>query len=247
MTGSILEVPETEREYLVVTPPRGALGSTLLRLGWIVMPIVPASMYLYQLWQHSGLPDVISIEPRAAEPLRFTGGLRQDVLHRRHPLRGATYTPAADYNPYVLKDKMSELVRILAAAGAISAEISGDSSQTVSFAANASNAFGQELGGTLSSKRIDATRLHWSFRGAGVGTYELPYDLCWFDTQPEWQSMWESVVHHGVKYHNLVLEQENSIAIESSLAAKFGKAGFNLGGSFQDMAQSRISIEVHFA
>jgi hypothetical protein len=187
----------------------------------------------------------MAIAPEVASELNFPpGSSGSGVLFRSHPYDETLYIRAAEYNAYILKEKIAELARVLISAGATSFEITANTASTAKLVLDATTMLG---GGSFKAARRGATKVAWSYTGTGQNIGTLPDDLRWFNHQEDWQAMWESAVHYGAESHTLEIFQNMNHELSGMLAAKFEGAGFNLGGRFCDTSSSRLKVKVSFS
>jgi hypothetical protein len=250
--GTILDqflgTPESEREYLEVIPPTPGWKAALEAVGWVIVPVVQAGRVVYDKIRKAGLPTVAAVAPDVAEELYFPlGSNGSKVLFRRHPYDAVRYLPAAEYNPYVLKDKIAELARVMISAGATSFQITADTASTSELALDVAATVETAVSGSFKAARKGATKIIWSYSGNGQNTGTLPEGLFWFNHERDWQAIWESAVYGGAKSHAIEVFQDTGHELSGNLAAKFAGAGFQLGGSFRDTGSSRLKVEVDFS
>src|SRR5713101_7959807 len=149
-----LSTPEAEREYLEVIPPAPGWRAALEAVGWVIVPVVQAGRVVYDLIRKVGLPTVAAVAPDVASELYFPlGSNGSKVLFRRHPYHSIRYLPAAEYNPYIFKDKIAELARVMISAGATSFEITADAASTSEMTLDAAASVEATVSGSFKAAR----------------------------------------------------------------------------------------------
>lgn len=238
----------TDTEYLEIIPPTDGWQAALETAGWIIIPVIQAGRVVYDLIRKVNLPTIAAVPAPLAAQLKFPLGANGNkALFRRHPYDQLRYLPVAEYNPYVFKDKIAELARVMISAGATSFEIVADSASTSEIVAEASGFVQANVSGSLKASRKGATKILWSYSGSGESVGSLPEGLFWYYHEQDWQVIWESAVYSGAKSHSLEIHQDTSHEISSELAAKFTGAGFKLGGSFRQVGASNLKMLVTFS
>ena len=244
----ILATPRSEREYLEIAPPMPGWRLALEVFGWVGVPVIQAGRVIYETWRKSGLPTVAIVSPDLASELYFPLGTNGNkVLFRGHPYDEARYLPAADYNPYIFKDKIAELARVLISAGATSFTISANTESTAEMTLDASGSVEATVNGSFKAARKGATKVLWTYEGNGERVGALPDRLMWFNHEKDWQVIWDAAVHHRARSHSIEVFQNTNHELSGNLAAKFKGAGFQLGGSFRDTGSSNIKIDARFS
>jgi hypothetical protein len=232
------------REYLTAEPRQSGWEQALEVAGWVVVPFVFGVVKLYNNIPKLGLPGIIAISPDLASKLNLISKPQNSVLFRKHPF-SESYIQASEYNPYLFREKIAELARVLIAAGASSFKVSADSTATTELVMQAGASMVAE--GSIHATRQGATKIVWSFTGAGIRTGSLPEGLVWFNYEPEWQVIWYAAVSNGAASLAIDISIDSSHEFSADLASKFEKAGICLGGNFKDLGSSRVSIQVAFA
>jgi hypothetical protein len=242
-----LGTSSTEREYLTIVPEREAFETALVVLKWAIVPIVGLGQLIYDAARQMGLPDVALISPSVAEKLNFPiGGAIDNALYRRHPYADTTYIRAAEFNPFLFKNKVSELARVMIAAGATSFDISADTTLAEEIALDAGTTLEKQFGGSFRSSHKSAMKIGWSYAGAGKRSSTLPDGLVWYQHEPEWDVIWNATIHNGAKRQKLEISHDLTHEMDATLAARFHGAGFQLGGKFREVGASKLSIDVTF-
>jgi hypothetical protein len=242
LLDEFLRIHESEREYLEVSPPASGYIKALEAFGWVIVPVIQVGRVVLNILRKTGLPNVVAVTPEHATELKFPlGSSGSRVLFRRHPYDAFRYIPTAEYNTYILKDKIAELARVMISAGATSFQITADDASTSELV------FDAAAMANVKASRKGATKIVWSYTGGGLNTGTLPDGLYWFNHEKSWQTIWESAVHHGAESIRLEIAQEGNHELSGSLAAKFKGAGFKLGGDFHGTSSSRLKVEVRFS
>jgi hypothetical protein len=240
-----LSTPDSERQYLEVIPPEPGWIQGLRALGWVVVPVIMGGRKLFEILQRSGLPPVAAVAHDVTSSLNFPlGPVESGILYKRHPYDEICYLPAANYNPYIFKEKVAELARVLISAGATSFQITADSARTTEMALDAA---AMVVDASIKAERKSATKVVFSFTGTGENTGTLPGGLLWLDYEKDWQTIWDAAVHRGAKSVKLEIFQDVEHELRATLADKFSQAGFNLGGGFRGTASSRMKVEASFS
>jgi hypothetical protein len=245
--AEFLETPSPGREYLTIVREPDAFEKGLIAAKWVIVPIVGLGKLIYDAAKKYGLPDVALVRPNVADKLNFpSGGAVNNVLYRRHPYVDTTYIQAAEFNPYLFKDKISELARVMIAAGATSFDIAADTTKAEEIALDAGTTLEKQFGGSFRSSRKSAMKIDWSYTGAGKRSSALPDNLVWYNHEPQWDVIWNAAVHSGAKRLKLQVSHDLAHEIDANLAAKFQGAGFQLGGKLREVGSSKLSIDVTF-
>ncbi|HEY5210669.1 MAG TPA: hypothetical protein VIJ78_01045 [Pseudolabrys sp.] len=173
-----LGTPESQREYLEIVPPTPGWKYGMEALGWVIVPVIQAGILVYDAIKKQDLPTVAAVTPEVASELKFPlGSSGSKVLFRRHAYDTVRYIPAAEYNPYIFKDKIAELARVMIAAGATSFEIAADAATTSEMTMDAADSVKTMVSGSLKVVRKTATKMIWSYAGSGESAGTLPDNL----------------------------------------------------------------------
>ena len=81
----------------------------------------------------------------------------------------------------------------------------------------------------------------------GNANAKLPDGLVWFPHEPTWQEIAEGRLRHGLTQFQLSVRYEDDYGIDAGLKLAAGKAGLDLGGSFQEHESTVWRIEGNFA
>jgi len=247
------EFVERSPSYLTIVPRPAGWEKVFEVAGWAIVPLIMGGFEIYGQLKKVGLPEVLVIAPESAVKWQVSGelefcigGFKNNILYRRHPHLETVYIQASEYNPYLLREKIAELARVMISAGATSFELSADSANTKKLVMEATAPIVAQANGAFRVSGRGATKIMWSYTGMGSQNPSLPEALVWYENEPEWQVVWESAAYHGAKHHNIQICQETSHELGSDLAVKFQNAGFQLGGSFRTVSSSRLRVDVIF-
>jgi hypothetical protein len=253
MADHFSELAEKSPNYLMIVPRPGGWEKAFEVAGWAIVPFIKGGFEIYELLRKVGLPEVLVITPDRAANLQESGELELDmggminnVLFKRHPYRKTVYIQASEYNPYLLREKLAELARVMIAGGATSFELSVGGADTWKLVAEATAPIVAQANGAFRVSRRGATKITWSYKGEGNQSPCLPEGLVWYENEPEWQAVWESAAYHGAKHHKIQISQVASHEFSTHLAAKFQSAGFKLGGSFRTLSSSTLRFDIIF-
>lgn len=164
--------------------------------------------------------EKLLIIPRKNWPSSVTcpipGHPRKDALYIVHPHKPDVYFPYGDHDLLLFREKFSELCRLLQHLGAATVDlVSGDQgtlsevfeqSGNVGVAGHSLVKAGKiDVGGEESrqSNSLGARQLGISQKFAPPKVVDVPDDLIWLESEPEWQSLIKQRLRGGLLSHTI--------------------------------------------
>jgi len=162
------------------------------------------------------------------------------TIYVAHPAMPEQYIPFADFHRSVFEQKFNELVTLLSYLGAKTIEVHFIRGWGKEFAASLNvglSGLAQAAGNV--TKQVEQTLLYQAaLKGHRPRT---PENLKWYNHEPSWQQVASQRRSHGLKTFSLSYRYTSDFGINATVAARLNKAGFELGGTFND----HISTEWH--
>jgi hypothetical protein len=155
------------------------------------------------------------------------------TIYVAHPVIMEQYIPFADFHRSVFEQKFNELVTLLSHLGAKTIEAFHLRGWGTEFAASLNLNLGElvQAKGNVKEK-TEQTLL---YRAVLEGhTPLMPENLKWYQTEPSWQQIADQRLHHGLQTFSLYHRYVHDFGINATIAEKLKKAGFELGGNFDD-------------
>lgn len=144
------------------------------------------------------------------------GHPRKDSLYVVHPHKPNVYLPYGDHDLLLFREKFSELCRLLQHLGAATVDlISGDQgtlaevfeeSGRVDITGNTlikSGALSGEAEESVRANSYGARQMGISQKFAPPKVVDVPDDLVWLESEPEWQSLIKQRMRGGLLSHNI--------------------------------------------
>ena len=195
--------------------------------------------------------DVLTVASTEAASLTFPPGHPRDrVLYVGHPAVPTTYYAAAGFHRHTFEHKFAEAVELVMDLGATQLEVEHVKGWSDELAANL--AVPLPMAGAEAGLHAKQSRSHGSsalFKASlkGNANPKLPDGLVWFPHEPTWQQLAEGRLKHGLTQFQLSVGYEDDYGIDAGLKLNAGKAGLDLGGSFQEHESTVWRIEGNFA
>lgn len=206
--------------------------------------------------------EKLLVFPRESWPTSFkcfgAGHPKRDVMYVVHPHDDMLYLPYLDHDLLLFKEKYSELCRLLQHLGAASIElVSGDSS-FLNEAENIEAEAGVTAQGVITSGEAEVSGTEskrtqrQQHRSLGIRqtfgpprSVNVPDDLVWIESEPEWRTLIKQRLHGGLQSHSVALHTHDiSVTTKSQsleIAAELKK--LMVGGSVSFAAQIESSSE----
>jgi hypothetical protein len=196
--------------------------------------------------------DVLTVASTEAASLTFPPGHPRDrVLYVGHPAVPTTYYAAAGFHRHTFEHMFAEAVELVMALGATQLEVEHVKGWSDELAANLAvplpMAAGAEAGLHAEQSRSHGSSALFKATLKGNANPKLPDGLVWFPHEPTWQQLAEGRLKHGLTRFQLSVRYEDDYGIDAGLKLKAGKAGLDLGGSFQEHESTVWRIEGNFA
>lgn len=254
---SFLKTPYAKRKLIVVVDDSAVEAEK----DWTAVVKEAFEMY----WRYMTIPGWIQAAIKAARDqkvnvlpvprsestvLQFPLGHPQDgVLYVCHPAVHEIYYPAAQFHRLTFEHKFSEAIELLMALGAIEISVEHQVGWGSEFSASLNVPIGKtgEQAGTAAGGHSKKQQ-HLLFQSSLEGTSEplVPDGLVWYPYEPTWQIVANGRTQSGLKDFSLSLRYDNDFGINADLEAKAGKAGFNLGGNFENHESTIWKIQGSF-
>jgi hypothetical protein len=193
---------------------------------------------------------VIYSDTGSASSLRFPAGHPvHNLLYIAHPTDPERYLVAAQFHRNAFEDKLAEAIGLLQSLGA--------KRMTVHHVSG----WRDEVSLSMGSEGIKQVALDAkAMRSHGADSkvlYEAEYDpehvpklpdgLHWFHDEPLWEKLAEGRLHANLRTFSLDVTYQQDFGIDVNLPAKVGKAGFKLGGEFNQHQSTHWRITGEFA
>lgn len=277
MTQRLADVHPNERRVVAVALPARAMANqvphgagiedvrTGALVGLIAMGPVGALLgagagAIKQALQGSSVPADTGLPSRVRlvsldeidDRLSFPpGSCAPGAVFGLNPVNPLVYTPLASYHRLALREKIAEVVTLLASLRAESASVQVVRGQVRSgrldLAAAVPAAVPVKVSASASASRSSGTAAQYFLTFAGKGEPRVPDELRWLEHEPEWRALATARLEHGLKDFTVELRYSDFLGISAEIAAQIEKAGFSLGGSFEAVEEEHWVISGKFA
>ena len=260
MRPSVLSRPYSERQMIVVTDDdvaealhraeneRSQRKEGLSRSDIALLVLSPTSFVAEKLvneaikaWKRALEYDIHILhvgESESAE-LKFPLGHPRDaVVYVGHPALPDVYYTIADFHRVTFEHKFSEAINLLMHLGATHIRVEHVRGWSQEFSSRLSAALGQAstntTAGEVKQARHSRSQLLYEATFSGTTKPRLPSSLVWYHHEPTWQSIAKGRVEFGLQEFSLNVTYEDDYGVNAGLKASVHKAGFDLGGKFED-------------
>lgn len=205
------------------------------------------SLIAWSKARQSGL-NITQISQTQAASLTFPPGHpREGVLYVAHPAAERVYFTVASFHRLAFEHKFSEAIDLLMSLGASEIKVEHVKGWSREFSANLSVPMPNATAGVdLSGKQSSASGLLYEAHLHGSTQPELPESLVWYPHEPTWQSIAKGRMKFGLTEFSLTVNYEDDFGINAGLKLTAGKAGLDLGGSFEDHRATTWKIHGKF-
>jgi hypothetical protein len=249
--GSVRSAKERNWKKIVAVSSVTAVGGYAALLGTLLvstiapLALVPlgsaATIVAYRAWNRArkrGLP-VLAIGKTAAKVITFPPGHpRDEVLYVGHPTMPQVYYPMADFHRATFEHKFCEAIHLLMSLGATVIRVEHVTGWAKEFYARLSvpplEAPSETAGvgaGQSSTKR--SSLLYEAFL-TGTDRPKIPKGLVWYPHEQTWQQVAKGRMQFGLNDFSLNLVYQGDFGINAGLKVAIAKAGWDLGGRFED-------------
>ncbi|KQQ97178.1 hypothetical protein ASF77_04255 [Massilia sp. Leaf139] len=99
----------------------------------------------------------------------------------------------------------------------------------------------------VSSQKANASSLLYEAHLEGNTQPRIPDSLVWYQHEPTWQSIAKGRIEFGLTEFSLTVNYEDDFGVNAGLKLNAGKAGLDLGGTFEDHQATTWQIHGKFA
>ena len=256
---TFLEMPYDKRRLIVVVDDSAEKDWTA-----VVKGAFEEAFEMY--WRYMTIPGLIQAAIKAARDqkvnvlpvprsestvLQFPPGHPQDgVLYVCHPVVHEIYYPTAQFHRRTFEHKFSEAIKLLMALGATEINVEHQAGWGSEFSTNLNmpaGRAGEQIG--IAADGRSKKQHHLLFQTSSEGTSDplVPDGLVWYPYEPTWQMVADARMQSsGLKCFSLSLQYDDDFGINADLEAKAGKAGFKLGGNFENHESTIWKIQGSF-
>ena len=183
--------------------------------------------------------QIVHVGRSQAAELKFAlGHPRDGVVYVGHPALPDVYYTIADFHRVTFEHKFSEAVSLLMHLGATHIRVVRVRGWSEEFSSRLSVALGQAsihtTDGEVEQARHSRSQILYEATFLGTATPELPSSLVWYHHEPTWQSIAKGRMEFGLQEFALNVTYEDDYGVNAGLKASVHKAGFDLGGRFED-------------
>jgi hypothetical protein len=178
------------------------------------------------------------------------GHPREAVLYAAHPTDPKIYLPISDFHRFAFEHKFSELLLILMHLGAVRIaveHVSGWGRELATRLAVVLPLTEDGAAATFSRSASENRSLLFSAELAGGGSPCLPDNLVWLGFEPTWNAVAEARLRFGLKEFAVNFHYCDDFGINGGLKLRAQRAGFDLGGHFEDHKETIWRVSGRFA
>ncbi|HEU0189303.1 MAG TPA: hypothetical protein VFQ97_04835 [Gallionella sp.] len=198
--------------------------------------------------RESGL-DVLQIGQSEAVVLQFPPGhYRQQTLYVAHPAIPDVYYTTAAFHRMTFEHKFSEAIQLLMSLGASHIAVEHVHGWSRDFSAKMSAPLPEaEANLSASTFASNSSRLLFEAAFDNKAAPTLPTNLVWYPHEPTWQTVAKGRLQFGMQHFSLTVNYEDDFGVNAGLKLRSQKAGFELGGAFEDHMRTAWKIHGKFA
>lgn len=217
--------------------------------GVLVAEVARAAFEAWSRARESGI-RVLPVGKSETSQITFPPGHpREGVLYIGHPAKPGLYSTTAEFHRVTFEHKVSEAINLLMHLGATQIKVEHVKGWSREFAANMTvplSAAGEAGGGEMSGGSRASSSILYEARFRGTKTPGVPQDLVWYPHEPTWQSLAKGRLEFGLRDFSLSVVYEDDFGVHAGLRASALKAGFDLGGRFEDHTSTVWRIQGEF-
>ena len=260
-SASFLERPYSDRQMIVVTDDavveavhRAELEAlekdhtvNWLQIGEIALQslfpsrlaaeVIKEAIKAWSRARASGI-QVLQIGKSLAAHLEFPPGHpREGLVYVGHPAKPNVYYTTADFHRVTFEHKFSEAINLLMHLGATHIRVEHVHGWSKEFSSRLSMSLGEAdstVAGEAEATRRAGTQLLYEATLSGAAEPILPESLVWYSHEPTWQAIAEGRIHFGLQNFSLNVTYGDDFGVNAGLKVSALKAGFELGGQFED-------------
>ena len=179
--------------------------------------------------------------PAAAGSRSEEGLIRPSVVYVRVPSAAGLLVPFGRYDDWLLRDQYNEAIRIMNTLGAatISCETFGEVTVRRGLRAKI-----RGRGAELTQQRVENSGFDYQHVGAGSAPRD-PSPLRWAD-EPGFSAAVSSVLENGASRVEINIRGNRTHAVDGTLGIQLKELGFDLGGTTERSATTRLHIVATF-
>jgi hypothetical protein len=216
----------------------------------VAFPFVGIALDLVSEARKNGLEAVLIPRSWLGNLSLPPGHPRDAVLYAAHPTDPRIYLPVADFHRFAFEHKFSELLLILMHLGAVTIAVEHVSGWGRDLATRLAVMLpltedGVEAAVSRSSNQNRS--LLFSAELAGGGSPSLPDKLVWLGFEPTWNAVAEARLRFGLKEFAVNFQYRDDYGINGGLRLRAQRAGFDLGGSFEEHKETVWRVSGRFA
>ncbi len=213
-------------------------------------PIVDLAVESIKAWKRAkerGLPILYVGLSEAADLAFPPGHPRAGVVYVGHPAMPEVYYTMADFHRVTFEHKFSEAIDLLMHLGATTIRVEHLRGWAQQFASRLSVAMREvDADATAGAERQSQARLLYEATLSGTDKPRLPESRVWYEHEPTWQSIAKGRLEFGLQQFSLNVTYEDDYGVNAGLKASALKAGFELGGQFEDHSATTWKLSGEF-
>ena len=199
--------------------------------------------------QERGIP-IRQVGKSEANQLTFPPGHPRDtVVYIGHPAMPNVYYTIAEFHRVTFEHKFSEAIRLLMYLGANQLRVEHVRGWSREFSSRLSVPLAQAtvaVTGHIETASESQVQLLYEAELPGTQEPKLPDCLVWYPHEPTWQVIAEGRLHFEMQQFSVNVVYEDDYGVNAGLRASAIKAGFDLGGNFEDHEATMWRISGRF-
>lgn len=196
--------------------------------------------------------DLLPITRNEAKLIKFPlGHPRKDVIYVGHPVLNDVYYTLAEFHRKTFEHKISEAIKLFENLGVKKLRIKHKKGWKNKFT------LGANLDIPLEDIEVDGRANINKTKNKenkvideriykNNDSFKIPEELSWYYHEPNWQSIANGRLNHGLKKFDLSIHYEEDFGVDADLKAKIESYGFNLGGQFEKLKSTIWEIKGEF-
>ncbi len=196
--------------------------------------------------------DLLPITRSEAKLIKFPlGHPRKDVIYVGHPVLNNVYYTLAEFHRKTFEHKISEAIKLFENLGVKKLRIEHKKGWKNKFTSGANadiplEDIEVEVGANINKTKNKENKVIDERIYENNKSFKIPENLSWYYHEPNWQSIANGRLKHGLKKFDLSIHYEENFGVNADLKAKIESYGFDLGGQFEKLKSTIWEIKGEF-
>lgn len=196
--------------------------------------------------------DLLPITRKEAKLIKFPlGHPRTDVIYVGHPVLNDVYYTLAEFHRKTFEHKISEAIKLFENLGVKKLRIEHKKGWRNKFSSGANLDIPLENievdgGANINKAKNKENKVIDERIYENNDSFKIPEELSWYYHEPNWQSIANGRLNHGLQKFDLSIHYEEDFGVDANLKAKIESYGLNIGGQFEKQKSTIWEINGEF-